>query len=197
MKFTLANIITLLRLFIAPLFLVFLLTTSPSAITTAVILFIVGAFTDYLDGYLARRMGNDSEQGAFLDPLADKILTTSAFVGFYILDIMPLWMLVVIVVRDFGTTILRTLSSSTIPPLRTSNSAKVKTFLQMSFIVYTLALLWAAEASPAEPIRTFGREWLHSDITYYGILAITLFTLFTFFQYIIVNPGLLRRGSSH
>ncbi|MDZ4746590.1 MAG: CDP-diacylglycerol--glycerol-3-phosphate 3-phosphatidyltransferase [bacterium] len=196
MKFTLANILTLVRLFLAPLFLVFLLTGSPWSITTAVILFIIGAFTDYLDGYIARRMGESSEQGAFLDPLADKILTTSAFIGFYFLDLMPLWMLIVIVVRDFGTTLLRTISSSAFP-LRTSVSAKWKTFVQMGFIVYTLALLWAAEASPSEAIRTFGRSWLYSDVTYYCILAITLFTLWTFIQYIIVNPGLLKRGSQN
>ncbi len=197
MKYTLANILTLVRLFLAPLFLVFLLTATPWAITTAVILFIIGAFTDYLDGLMARQMGQFTEQGAFLDPLADKILTTSAFVGFYILDLMPLWMLVVIVVRDFGTTLLRTLSHESISPLRTSTSAKVKTFLQMAFIVYTLALLWAAEASPSESIRALGNDWLHSDTTYYGILAITLFTLWTFIQYLIVNPGLLKRGPSH
>lgn len=197
MKFTMANILTLVRLFLAPLFLVFLLTSTPWSITTAVILFIIGAFTDYLDGYMARRMGEFTEHGAFLDPLADKILTTSAFVGFYILGIMPLWMLIVIVVRDFGTTLLRSLASDTTTPLRTSAGAKWKTFLQMCFIVYTLALLWAAEASPSESIRTLGYSWLHSDVTYYGILAITLFTLWTFIQYIIVNPGLLRRGSSH
>lgn len=197
MKFTVANILTLTRLFLAPLFLVFLLTSEPWAITTAVILFIVGAFTDYLDGYIARQMGELTEQGAFLDPLADKILTTSAFVGFYILDIMPLWMLVVIVVRDFGTTLLRTLSTESVSPLRTSKSAKVKTFLQMCFIVYTLALLWAANASSSESIRAFGNEWLNSDATYYGILLITLFTLWTFIQYLIVNPRLLRRGASH
>lgn len=197
MKFTFANILTLARLFLAPLFLVFLLTSAPWAITTAIILFIVGAFTDYLDGYMARRMGEFTEHGAFLDPLADKILTTSAFVGFYILDIMPLWMLVVIVVRDFGTTLLRTLSSDTVAPLRTSASAKVKTFLQMCFIVYALALLWAAEASSSAGIRSFGSEWLYSDVTYYSILLITLFTLWTFIQYIIVNPRLIRRGASH
>lgn len=194
MKFTLANILTLVRLFLAPLFLVFLLTSTPWAITTAVILFIIGAFTDYLDGLVARRMGEFTEQGAFLDPLADKILTTSAFVGFYILDLMPLWMLVVIVVRDFGTTLLRTLSSESATPMQTSTSAKVKTFLQMAFIVYALALLWAAEASASESIRAFGNEWLHSDATYYGIFAITLFTLWTFIQYLIVSPGFLKRG---
>lgn len=197
MKYTLANIITLVRLFIAPLFLVFLLTFTPWSITTSVVLFIVGALTDYFDGLLARRMGDNTEQGAFLDPLADKILTTSAFVGFYILDIMPLWMLIVIVVRDFGTTLLRTISSESVKPLQTSFSAKVKTFLQMAFIVYTLALIWASAASPSASVRAFGDSWLHSDVTYYGILIITLFTLFTFLQYMYLNPRLLRRGASH
>jgi len=192
--FTIANIITLARLFIAPIFLVFALTDTAWAINVAAILFIVGAVSDYFDGLLARKYGEVTELGVYLDPLADKVLTTAAFVVFFVHDIMPLWMVIIIIIRDFGTTALRSLASAEGRPLVTSRSAKVKTFLQMAFIAYALVLMWARHML-GEPAASDAYRLLYSTPTYLAILGITLFTLWTAIEYVIDNRSMFHRES--
>lgn len=194
MTLTTANIITVARLFIAPIFLVFMMSDAPWALTVAVLLFVVGAFSDWLDGWIARKLGEVTPQGEYLDPLADKVLTTAAFVVFTIRDIMPFWMLLVIILRDFGTTALRSIATDRGLAMKTSNGAKVKTFLQMCFIVYALSLLWLRGNAPTSDIATQAGHLLYGDITYAVILLITLFTLWTLVAYILSNRHLLRRG---
>lgn len=194
MKFTLANIITLSRLFIAPIFLVCILSDSPSAVTAAIVLFIVGAATDWLDGFLARRYGEVTDHGVFLDPLADKVLTTSAFVALFLIDVMPLWMVIVIVVRDFGTTAMRSIADDRGTIMQTSYAAKVKTFLQMGFIIYALVLYWLVVAGPNDATRMTFHQTLYSNVTYYIELGITLLTIYTAIMYVFSNRHLFSRG---
>lgn len=194
MKFTLANIITLSRLFIAPIFLVCILSDSPLTVTAAIVLFILGAGTDWLDGFLARRYGEVTDHGIFLDPLADKVLTTSAFVALFLLDVMPLWMVIVIIVRDFGTTAMRSIADDRGSIMQTSYAAKVKTFLQMGFIIYALILYWLVVAGPGEEIRRTAHQTLYSTVTYYIEFGITLLTIYTAVMYIFTNRHLFTRG---
>ncbi len=192
MKMTLANILTLSRLFIAPIFLVFALSENPTGITIALILFAFAAISDWGDGYLARKYGEVTEQGEFLDPLADKVLTTSAFVTFYMLDVVPLWMVIVIVLRDFGTTVMRSIADERGHHITTSFHAKIKTFLQMTFIVYGLILLWMSYHLGPD-----GRSWafdlLYSDWTYGLMLLITAITVWTALEYLVSNRGILKK----
>ncbi|MCX6139556.1 MAG: CDP-diacylglycerol--glycerol-3-phosphate 3-phosphatidyltransferase [Candidatus Kapabacteria bacterium] len=195
MKFTLANIVTLSRLFIAPVFLVCILSQSVSAITIALILFAIGAGTDWLDGFLARRYGEVTEHGMFLDPLADKVLTISAFVALFLLHIMPLWMVIIIVLRDFLTTAMRSIADDSGTYMITSFSAKVKTFLQMTFIVYALVLYWIAKAFDGSNASVQASITLYSGVTFFAILSITLLTIYTGIMYVSSNRHLFRRGS--
>lgn len=197
MTLTTANIITVARLFIAPIFLVFMMSDAPWALTVAVLLFVVGAFSDWLDGWIARKLGEVTPQGEYLDPLADKVLTTAAFVVFTIRDIMPFWMLLVIILRDFGTTALRSIATDRGLAMKTSNGAKVKTFLQMCFIVYALSLVWLRGNAPSANLATEAGNLLYGDITYAAIFLITLFTMWTLVDYILTNRHLLRRGINH
>lgn len=195
MKFTIANIVTLSRLFIAPIFLVCILAESTANITAALILFAVGAGTDWLDGFLARRYGEVTDHGVFLDPLADKVLTTTAFVALFLLDIMPLWMLIIIVIRDFGTTALRSIADDRGTTMVTSRAAKVKTFLQMLFICYALLLYWLTKTWDDEVVRQWAQTTLFSTHTYIAIFLITMLTIFTAVMYTITNRHLFSRGS--
>ena len=198
MTLTLANILTLSRLFLAPVFLVFVLSDSPTGMLVAIIIFLFAAITDWLDGYSARAYGQVTEQGEFLDPLADKVLTSSAFVAFYILDVMPLWMVLVIVVRDFGVTVLRTVADLRGMPIRTSWHAKVKTAFQMLVIFFILMLLWGASqpASSDEKYPMLAADIVHSELTYYPLLALTLLTIWTALEYLWSNRALLKAGKS-
>jgi CDP-diacylglycerol--glycerol-3-phosphate 3-phosphatidyltransferase len=191
---TTANILTISRIFIAPLFLVLVLMDTVWGMHVAVVLYIVGAITDYLDGLVARRYGQMTELGTELDPLADKILTTMAWIAFFMLDIMPLWMVIVIVVRDFGTTVLRTYASSKGTPIVTSSLAKWKTFLQMLFIAYALAMVWLVRTRTIEAWVSQAHDLLYSDWTKRAIFLITAFTLYTAVEYIISNREVFRRN---
>ena len=84
MIFTIANILTICRIFMAPMFLVMMLTNTTWGIITGYFVFAIAALTDWFDGYLARKYGEETEQGEFLDPLADKVLTTTAFIVFLV-----------------------------------------------------------------------------------------------------------------
>jgi CDP-diacylglycerol---glycerol-3-phosphate 3-phosphatidyltransferase len=192
-QLTFANILTLSRLFLAPIFLVFALTETAESITIAIVIFGIAAFTDWLDGVLARSYEEVTEQGAFLDPLADKVLTTMAFVAFYIVDIMPLWMLIVIVARDFGTTVLRSIADQKGKRIITSWNAKLKTFLQMLFIVYALVLMWLTFNADDPTIRTNATQLLRGDVTWFIIFGITTLTVLTMIEYLIHYRDLFRR----
>ena len=194
MTLTLANVLTVSRLFLAPIFLVFCLSEDATGITVAVILFAVAAITDWLDGYSARAYGQVTEQGEFLDPLADKVLTTSAFVAFYMLDIMPLWMVLIIIVRDFGVTAMRSIADQRGTPMITSWNAKVKTFIQMVVIVYILGLLWYAYNTGDTVYPTFAHDLLYSNATYIPLLILTLLTLWTAIEYVISNREIFQKG---
>ncbi len=195
MTLTLANILTVSRLFLAPIFLVLILSDDATGVIASIVIFCIAALTDWLDGFSARAYGQVTEQGEFLDPLADKVLTTSAFVAFYILDIMPLWMVLVIVIRDFGVTAMRIAADQRGTPMKTSWHAKVKTFFQMVVIFYVLGLLWLAQQpSGDEKYPMLAQDLVHSELTSVPLLALTLFTIWTAVEYVLGNRQLFRKA---
>lgn len=106
----LANTLTLLRLVLVPVFLLALFAgdgQEPGFRVVAFLIFAVACITDRLDGLLARNYGMATEFGAFVDPIADKTLVGSALIGLSMLGELPWWVTVVILVREFGVTVLR------------------------------------------------------------------------------------------
>lgn len=197
MKFTYANIVTLSRFFMAPIFLVFMLSDSQIGTVIALIIFVVAALTDWLDGFLARRYGEVTDHGVFLDPLADKVLTTSAFVALYMLNLMQMWMLVVIVLRDFGTTAMRSIADDRGMTMKTSRVAKVKTFLQMVVIIVAIICLAFHRAEPVESLLgVYALAFLASGGINAGLLLVTVLSIYSLIQYIIVNRRIFSRGRS-
>lgn len=136
------NTITIVRIFFAPVFIWMLLTagddlTSPLRWWGAG-LFVFGMATDGIDGYLARKYNVVSDFGKLLDPIADKVLTGGALITLSILDELPWWVTVVILLREVGITVFRfaVLSDRVIPA---SRGGKLKTITQ--FVAITFALL--------------------------------------------------------
>jgi len=196
MKFTYANIVTLSRFFMAPMFLIFMLSDTPSGSTTALVIFIVAALSDWLDGFLARRYGEVTDHGVFLDPLADKVLTTSAFVALYMLNLMAGWMLAIIVLRDFGTTAMRSIADDKGMTMQTSYIAKVKTFLQMIVIIVAILCIVVSSSFPNTELGAYAMFFIvYGGITA-GLYIVTLLSVYSLIQYIIVNRRLFSRGSS-
>lgn len=188
-RFTWPNIISLFRIAISPVFYYFLISGDNLFVSIGCILFLVGAYSDYLDGMLARKYHEVTPHGVFIDPLADKVLTTAAFVAFVQMGIIELWMVLIIIVRDFSTTLLRVWGEKADMPIRTSNSAKFKTFLQMVFIGAILIALFLINSFDVGALR----ELLGSEIVYYSMLVLTVLTVWTLVEYLISNRNVIKK----
>ncbi len=141
MKLTIPNQLTLLRISLTPLFLWFFLRQTPRSQLVASLFFTLAAFTDWYDGWHARRFGVITRWGQFMDPLADKILVSTALIAFAHLGYVFSWMVWVIVVRDFVVTGLRIYALYRGTPIVTHLLGKWKTFLQMSTIFFILIMV--------------------------------------------------------
>jgi CDP-diacylglycerol--glycerol-3-phosphate 3-phosphatidyltransferase len=136
----LANKLTLSRFGMAGLLIIFLNATFPSASVLSVIIFVLAAITDALDGHLARTIYGCTDFGKLMDPLADKVLTAAAFIGFVQLGVMPAWMVTLILGREFMVTGLRLLAADKGIILAAGIWGKHKTIWQMVFISIVLLL---------------------------------------------------------
>ena len=108
----LPNTLTLSRIFLVPLLVVVLLTRTERWELIGGAIFGVAAFTDWLDGYLARRRGQVTNLGIMLDPIADKLLTSAAFISLVQMQLAPAWMVVIIIGREFAVMGLRCIAVS-------------------------------------------------------------------------------------
>ncbi len=104
LKMTLANAITVGRIILVPIFLVILLTEMENKEIIAFVIFLVASVTDAIDGYLARKYDQITELGKFLDPLADKLLVTSALLALVYLEKVSPWVAAVIILREIFIT---------------------------------------------------------------------------------------------
>ncbi len=127
-------LLTLLRIFFVPLLVVLLLTKGENMDLWAVGVFLMAAFTDLLDGYLARKHSQVTTLGILLDPLADKLLTSAAFIALVELQLAPAWMVVIIVGRELAVTGLRAIASARGWALEASDLGKTKMVLQVMAI---------------------------------------------------------------
>ena len=134
----LPNILTLLRIAAIPVLVVILTSPSKEAGFFAALLFAVASVTDWLDGYLARRMGIVTVFGKFLDPIADKLIVMAALIMILPFDHVPAWMVLVILGREIIITGLRGIASTEGIVIPASDLGKFKTIFQ---IVAILGLL--------------------------------------------------------
>jgi cardiolipin synthase len=138
----LPNFLTILRIVMIPFFLYFLLSQHPRDRLFALMIFGIASITDFFDGYLARKWKQESPLGRFLDPLADKALVIATLVIFILLDqAVPLWMVIVIILRDMLVTLMRYLAIRKGAEIRTTRLGKAKTMFQMFSIVLIILIL--------------------------------------------------------
>jgi len=153
MNLNLPNKLSLLRIALVPIFMVFLLVESLGDIGRYLALgvFILAAITDALDGYIARRDGLVTNLGKFIDPLADKLLVSAAFISLVDMQAISAWPAVIIISREFAVTGLRILAAAEGVVIAASNLGKYKTNAQIFSIIFLILglpfaniLLWAA-----------------------------------------------------
>ncbi len=167
----LPNVLSLSRIVLVPLLMVVLLTKFEGREIVglqneylALIIFLVAAFTDFLDGFIARRRKQVTRLGQLLDPAADKILTSSAFIALVELGLMPAWMVVVVIGREFAVSALRGIGALQNQAISATMSGKVKTTVQ---IVTIAALIVVNPVAAVEPFVPF-LQWATVLITLYS-----------------------------
>jgi CDP-diacylglycerol---glycerol-3-phosphate 3-phosphatidyltransferase len=139
-QFNLANIITIARILLIPVFLVLLLSGIPEPYgdIAAAVVFILAAATDKLDGYVARRNAQITTLGQFLDPLADKLLIAAALIALVSQGRVAAWLAMVIIGREIAVTVLRIIGISQGVSIPADRYGKLKMVLQIVYVVYVL-----------------------------------------------------------
>lgn len=170
----------MLRVFLVPFLIILILAEERTASYVAAAIFVVGAATDGLDGYLARRHAAVTKTGQWLDPLADKILVAAAVVTLAAVRDFPLWAAVVLVVREVGVSLLRAYLGLRGIGMPASRAAKVKTTLQL--VAITLYILPLGSAAHGVKLGF--------------LVAAASMTVLTGLQYVLEARTLLRGGRS-
>jgi CDP-diacylglycerol--glycerol-3-phosphate 3-phosphatidyltransferase len=171
----------------------------PYSKTLALLFFLVAGLTDWWDGWLARRNHQETNFGALLDPVADKILTTAAFICFIEqtsyragVPLVQAWMVLVIVARDFLVTGLRLVASGQGVVLKAEELGKHKTASQMCTIIVTLAgLAWRDDWHQAG--ERFNVAF--SRLVFGMMLATVVLTVWSGFSFVWKNRDLVLRDA--
>lgn len=175
------NALTIIRILVTPVLLVLLLSGTFAGQLSALILFVLAAISDYLDGKLARVYRVKSRLGQFLDPFADKVLVLGTFgaLSYLLPALVPWWGVLLIALRDVGVTWLRSWAEARGRSLRTLGVAKAKTAVQLTFII-TLLVIITAEKLRAPAVVSDVASWiLGTPIVLVGMILVVLFTLYT------------------
>ena len=170
------NLITVLRILLVPVFIIFI---TKNKLSSALIVFTIAGISDGLDGFLARFFNQQTHLGAYLDPIADKILLTSAFVSLAVIKILPGWMAVIVLSRDIlillGIAILTILEIKT--PIRPTLVSKCTTAAQLATIFFILL----------DP--DFAKAYLVRNFLYW---LTTILTVTSGFHYIAIGSKILQ-----
>jgi CDP-diacylglycerol--glycerol-3-phosphate 3-phosphatidyltransferase len=192
---TFSNQLTILRIVLVPVFVLLLMQESAWYKLLGVVVFAFASLTDIYDGYHARKYGQITRLGAFLDPLADKLLITSAFLFYVWEGYLALWMVLLVAARDIMITGLRVYAEHIDHPVVTSQEAKYKTLAQNLFAyIIMLFILLKEKSFFGQRLANVMDEILKSPWLDYVMLAVTLFTVWTGVSYLISNRTLFLRN---
>ena len=174
----LPNKLTLLRVFMIPFFVVFMLTEIAGGASKwiALAIFILASMTDWLDGYLARKNNLVTNFGKFMDPLADKLLVCSAMICLVEMDKLAAWMVIIIISREFIISGFRLIASDNGVVIAASYWGKFKTVFQMLMII----LLIADIQNSAVQVVTTVFVWIALILTVVSLI-----------DYLVKNKGVL------
>ncbi len=201
----LANKLTLTRIVLVPLFMMYMFYDNFYTRVIALVVFIVAALTDLFDGRIARRYNCVSNFGKFMDPLADKLLVSAAFISFVEMKELqiPAWMVVCVISREFSITGLRTLAAAQGKIISASKSGKFKTTFQITTIIVVLLILimnaWITELGSTEVFLfhsgSLSKYYLRlclKEIPYYLMFITTCITIFSGIVYVVKNKEIFK-----
>lgn len=173
----LPNKLTLFRILLIPVFILVMLFDIQNKYLIACTIFILASITDAMDGHIARKYNLITDFGKFMDPLADKLLVISALICMIEADLVPGWMVIIIVARELTVSILRAIAAADGKVIAASGGGKLKTISQMIAI----------------PVLLLGANFDNSLLISIGsisILIATLLTLYSGWEYLYKNKGL-------
>ena len=175
------NKLTIIRILLVPFFMAFALAGGTVWNIAALLIFAAASLTDYFDGKIARTSGQITTFGKFMDPLADKMLTTAAFLVFMDIDLISPWVVIIILLREFAVSGIRLAAAGTGEVIAASMWGKAKTVSQMVAIILAFVLM----------IFSF----IPYNITYIlvniAVWISTVMTILSGADYIIKNRNLL------
>ena len=220
---TTANKITLTRICMIPFFLYFasqpmlvfdqeawqnsfqIETFFPTATVVALVLFCVASFTDFLDGYVARKYNQVTDFGKFVDPLADKLLVTSALVLFVEQGAFAGWMVCVILARELIITSLRVVAANKGRVLAATWTGKVKTCVQIGgiIVIYLYYILFSNVDFGSVPLWLMPPQYAQQvafsvpAVTLIDIVGwvVTLVTIYSGYDYLRKNWDIIKDGA--
>ena len=176
----------------------------PTATVVALVLFCVASFTDFLDGYVARKYNQVTDFGKFVDPLADKLLVTSALVLFAEQGAFAGWMVCVILARELIITSLRVVAANKGRVLAATWTGKVKTCVQIGgiIVIYLYYIIYPSVAMdlPAWLIPPQYAQQLSGEMQAFTLLAVvgwvvTLVTIYSGYDYLRKNWDIIKDGA--
>jgi cardiolipin synthase (CMP-forming) len=179
MKINIPNILTLIRILLVPLFVIYLI---KDLFFSALIVFAIAGLSDGLDGFIARYFNQRTELGAYLDPIADKLLIISAFVSLAVLKIMPGWLTVIVISRDvlilLGIAVFSITDISI--DIKPSFISKCTTVVQIITVIF---ILLNPEISHAEFIK-YSLYWISAGLS-----------ILSGFHYIYIGMNIIQSAS--
>ena len=182
------NKLTILRIILVAVFMFFLFSKGVVMKSLALVTFLTASFTDILDGYIAKKYNMVTDFGRLMDPIADKILVLSAFLAFVEMELIPAWMVVIIIFRDVAVTGLRMSALTKGKVISADEGGKHKMVSQVFAILTILFFLIFREAG----MKVFyfwnaSTERLYKDAIFILMLVTTLLTLISGMSYLIKN----------
>ncbi len=170
----LPNGLTLMRIFLVPLLVAVLLTKYNVLIAAAI--FLAASLTDLLDGYFARKRGQITTLGTLLDPVADKLLISAAFISLVELQVVKAWMVVIIVGREFAVTGLRSIAAAQGFTIDASNLGKLKMVTQVTAITLLILGMPMPDGTMHPIFHTLG------GISLYFVVLLAMTSAFRYFR---------------
>ena len=182
------NKLTISRLILTFLFMLFLFSRGPVMKFAALLTFVLASLTDYYDGKIARKTGQVTDFGKFMDPVADKVLIIGSFLAFVEMNLVPAWMVVLIISRELLITGLRMLAARKGEFLQAERGGKHKTVSQIVAIFAILVFIFYREISmKVFNVWSNSLEYFFRQFIFILMIITTVLTLTSGISYLVRN----------
>lgn len=193
----LANKLTISRICLTFVFMFFLFSKGISSKVLALVTFIIASSTDFLDGYLAKKRNEISDFGKLMDPIADKVLVIAAFLAFVEMKLVPAWIIVIIIFREFIITGLRLIALAKREVIEAEMAGKHKTISQMlSIYVILLFIIFRESGTSVFGFWNENLEYLSRNIIFGLMLITATLTLISGISYLIKNKRFFKNAKN-